>query len=121
MSGTNGVRTQIRRAKRKQWTPRVEARFLAALAGSCNVKASLAAVGMSKGSAYPHRKRFPAFDEAWRRAIAIGTMRLDEALVETCDHFFDPQHGKGIPIAPLHGMSVSLAIHLLNMQRRWRR
>lgn len=91
VSGTNGVRMQIRRAKLRQWTPRVEERFLSALSASCNVKASLAAVGMSHGSAYAHRKRFPAFARAWDEAVAIGMTKLEAALVENIDYAFDPE------------------------------
>ncbi|RYD66582.1 MAG: hypothetical protein EOP58_05130 [Sphingomonadales bacterium] len=45
--GTNGRRVQVARARLKQWTPRTEARFLARLAATCNVKAACAAVAMS--------------------------------------------------------------------------
>ena len=41
----------------KQWTPRVEAHFLAALRETCNVKAACAEVGLTQQSGYGHRKR----------------------------------------------------------------
>ena len=45
-----GKRVQIARARLKQWSPRVEDRFLAALASTCNVKAACAEVGMTAES-----------------------------------------------------------------------
>ena len=42
-----GRRVQIARARVKQWTPRVEDRFLATLAATCNVKAACAEVRMT--------------------------------------------------------------------------
>jgi hypothetical protein len=119
VSGSRGRRVQVRRAKLKQWTPRVEDRFLSALAASCNVKAALVTVGMSKSGAYSHRARWPAFARAWDEAIAIGYARLEAAVIESADHFFDPDSREGVEIGeePLHGMSVGLAIQLLRMYR----
>jgi len=75
-------RVQVARARLKQWTPRIEDRFLAALQATCNVKAALAAVGMSKGSAHTHRGRWPGFARRWREAEEAGALRLEWALVE---------------------------------------
>ena len=44
----NGRRTQIARARLKQWTPRVEARFLSALSACCNVAAACARSGSAR-------------------------------------------------------------------------
>ena len=45
--GPGGRRVQIARARLRQWTPRIEARFLTALMATCNVKAACIEVGMS--------------------------------------------------------------------------
>ncbi|MFL6729076.1 MAG: hypothetical protein ACJ8EZ_04005 [Sphingomicrobium sp.] len=73
-------RVQIGRARLKQWTPRVERRFLEALAATGNVHAACAEAGMWPPSAYNHRKRWERFAEAWDEAVAEGYLRLEGAL-----------------------------------------
>jgi hypothetical protein len=80
--GSNRRRVQVARARAGQWTARSEDRFLQVLAATCNVKAAYGAAGKSKGSAYSHRKRWPAFDQRWKAAEKMGSMRLRLALVE---------------------------------------
>lgn len=77
----NGRRTQIARARLRQWTPRIEARFLDALAGCCNVRAACDAVGLSVPSAYNHRARWRSFGERWDAALATGYARIETAMV----------------------------------------
>lgn len=81
VKGTNGRRVQIARARLKQWTPRVEDRFLQVLTATCNVKAASAEVGLTQASAYLHRQRWPAFAARWDKAIAIGAIQLEFAMV----------------------------------------
>lgn len=116
VSGTNGVRTQVRRARLHQWTPRVEARFLDALSASCNVKAALAAAGMSKGSAYARRQRLPAFARAWDEAIAIGCARLECLLIQNIDYTFDPEAAP--PEVRMAQVTVMDVIRTLGMYQR---
>ena len=114
--GSNGRRLQIGRARLKQWTARIEARFLAVLASTCNVKAACAEVGMYPPSAYFHRKRWSAFALKWDEAIATGVTRLEIALVQNgCNLFSDPDMP---PEVAMTGMTADHAIHLLNMHRR---
>jgi hypothetical protein len=94
--GSNGRVTQIARARLRQWTPRVEARFLSVLASSCNVKAACAEVGLSQESAYCHRKRWGGFARAWDQALEIGYDRVATALVAAAgamlgDHDYEPE------------------------------
>ncbi|QDZ06205.1 hypothetical protein FPZ24_00890 [Sphingomonas panacisoli] len=109
--GTNGRRTQIARARLNQWTPRTEARFLAALAACCNVAAACRAVGMSQAAAYNHYNRWPDFEQRWDAALAEGYQALELALIENAGRAFAPvAYDQDIPIEP---MSVDQAITLL--------
>jgi hypothetical protein len=87
--GTNGRRTQIARARLKQWTPRTEARFLAALAACCNVAAACRAVGMSQAAAYNHYARWPDFEKRWEAALEEGFERLELALFDHAGRAFE--------------------------------
>ncbi len=113
--GSNGRRTQIGRARVGQWTGRVEARFLAALAATCNVKAACAEVGKAHSSAYGHRKRWRAFAAAWDAAIVEGYARIEVALIERgCNLFAEPAAPSDNPITE---MTAAQAIHLLHMHQ----
>jgi hypothetical protein len=70
------------RARLNQISPRVEDRFLATLAATCNVNAACAEAGVSKGAIYTHRKRWSAFARRWDAAVKLGSLRLQFALVE---------------------------------------
>lgn len=52
------------------------------LAATCNVKAAYLEAGKSKGSAYTHRKRWPAFARRWEEAEKMGSVRVELALVQ---------------------------------------
>jgi hypothetical protein len=108
-------RVQIARARLRQWTPRVEERFLAALAATCNVKASCAEVGLTAASAYNHRRRWPAFARRWDEAIEIGYAQLEMGLIEAAGNFLSGK--EPARVGPLRGMTVGHAIHLLHMHK----
>jgi len=126
-----GRRVQIARARLRQWTPRIEERFLAALMATGNVGASLAEAGMSKGSAYAHRKRWPGFARRWDEAVAFAEMQLGHALVH---HAANPFSGRALPepdeveiVAgaaparapprPVHRLTPDQALHNLHMHQ----
>ena len=116
--GTGGVgggkRVQIARARLKQWSPRVEERFLETLAATCNVRAACAEVGMAASSAYDHRRRWRAFAERWDEAIEIGYSRIECGLIEHACNLFS---GEGPPVLkPVPEMTVFEALQLLHMQ-----
>jgi hypothetical protein len=116
-----GKRIQIARARLHQWTPRVEDRFLATLAATCNVKAGCAEVGMTAGSAYAHRKRWPAFAARWDAAILAGYERLDGGLTASAIALLDPELPElfGPAIEPVVApMSVDDAIRLVRLHER---
>jgi hypothetical protein len=113
--GSRGRRTQIARSRLKQWSPRVETRFLAKLAASCNVKAACAEVGMTPASAYGHRNRWPAFLRRWDEALENGYIRLEGTLVENAANLYSRED---YPLDhPLPDMTTAQAIHLLHMHK----
>lgn len=110
-----GKRVQIARARLKQWSPRVEERFLATLAATCNVKAACAEVRLTPASAYNHRKRWRAFAERWDEAIEIGYSRIECGLLEHAGNLFS---GEGPPVlSSMPEMTAAQAIHLLHMHK----
>jgi hypothetical protein len=112
-----GKRVQIARARLKQWTPRVEARFLVTLAATCNVKAACAEVGMTAAGAYAHRKRWQRFAERWDAAEEEGFVRLEAGLLEHGCNLFSGEDlsGELMPLAP---MTVEQALQLLHMHKQ---
>jgi hypothetical protein len=115
--GTGGFgsakRVQVARARLHQWTPRIEDRFLAVLQATCNVKAALSAVGMSKGSAYTHRKRWPGFARRWLEAEQVGTIRLEWALIECAQNLASRRELP--PAAPMPELTAEQILHSLYM------
>jgi hypothetical protein len=110
-----GKRVQVARARLKQWSPRVEARFLSALAATCNVKAACAEVGLTPASAYNHRKRWPRFAERWDAAVEIGYLEIESGLVAAALVALGDADFPGP--APLGPMTVAQAIHVLHMHQ----
>lgn len=118
--GSRGRRVQVARARLRQWTPRVEDRFIATLELSCNIRLSLEAVGLSASSLHEHRKRWPAFDDRCEDAIAMGYDRIDGGLIAGAIRLLDPAIDESAPqdapaIAP---MTVDDAIRLLRLHER---
>lgn len=111
-----GKRVQIARARVKQWTPRIEDRFLEVLAATCNVKAACAEVGMTAASAYGHRNRWPAFARRWDLAVEEGAVRLELGLIEYCANPFSSLEPAAS--APPPPMRADQALHNLHMHKR---
>jgi hypothetical protein len=112
-----GKRVQVARARLKEWSPRVEARFLETLAATCNVKAALAEVGMSPASAYNHRKRWRGFAERWDAAVEEGYARIEAGLLEHGCNVFSGERDGPEQLALSPPMTVAQAIHLLHMHK----
>jgi hypothetical protein len=110
-----GKRVQIARARLRQWSPRVEARFLATLTATCNVKAACAEVGMTPASAYGHRKRWARFAERWDEAVEVGYLQIEMGLIETGCNLFSSQ--EPAEVGPISGMTADHAIHVLHMHK----
>ncbi|WP_375380451.1 hypothetical protein [uncultured Sphingomonas sp.] len=113
--GSRGRWTQVARARLKQWTPRVEAHFLAALRETCNVKAACKEVGLTQQSAYGHRKRWVEFARAWDVAIEDGYDRLSIALVASAGAMLGDTCF--VPDVALGPISVDQAIQMLWLHR----
>ena len=124
--GTNGRRVQVARARLRQWTPRVEARFLGLLAQSCNARLALRAVGLSAASLYAHRRRWPDFDARCAAAIGAGYRFLDGALTASVLRLLDPAIAAdtGVPppepaaIAPIAFADAIRLVRLREKQAR---
>lgn len=117
--GSRGRRVQVARARLRQWTPRLEERFLAVLAATCNVRAASASAGLSLASAYKHRERWPGFARRWEEAVAAGYPRLDGVLLSGAIALLDPEISPGEPqMPPLEPMSVDHAIALARLYEK---
>ena len=113
--GSNRRGVQIARARAHSWTPKVEKRFLEVLAATCNVRAAYTAAGMSKGSAYAHRKRWPAFARKWQAAEDAGFWRLEVELLERGENLLS---SKALPPdAPMPRMTVQEALQLMRLHQ----
>jgi hypothetical protein len=113
-SGT-GRRVQVARARLKQWTPRVERRFLAMLLATANVTASCRAVGMTPASAFGHRARWPLFAALWDAAVSEGSHRIEmETVMGGVNFFSDTELPDDVPVV---AMTAAEAIHILHMTK----
>lgn len=113
--GSNRRRVQIARARVREFSPATENRFLAVLPSTCSVKAACAAIGISKGAAYAHRRRWPGFARRWDAAIEEGAIRLEFALATAhCNPFSSPE----LPgPAPMPAMGAGAMLHNLHMHK----
>ena len=113
--GTAGRRVQIARARPHQWSPPVEERFLGTLEATGSVKAACAAAGMSKGSAYAHRKRWQGFSRRWDEAIQASTTGLELALLDCLGNPFSSHEPPAyVPTPP---MRPERMLHNLHMHK----
>lgn len=112
----NGRRAVVARARLRQWTPRVEARFLGVLAASANVKLACEAAGLSVVSAYARRSKWPGFAERWKAALENGYVRLEFAMIEHACNTFEPviEFEPDLPMPP---MGVDDALQVLRLHR----
>ena len=110
-----GRRVQVARARIKQWTPRVERRFLAMLLATANVTASCRAVGMTPASAFGHRSRWPRFAALWDAAVTEASHRIEmETVMGGVNFFSDTDLPDDVPVVP---MTAAEAIHILHMTK----
>jgi hypothetical protein len=119
--GSRGRRVQVARARLHQWTPRVEARFLALLAETCNLRLSLRAVGLSAASVHEHRKRWPDFDDRCEAMLARGYARIDTGLFHAACRLFSPDAYPEPETPAVAPVSADDAIRLVRLHERRRR
>jgi hypothetical protein len=121
--GSRGRRVQVARARLHQWTPQVEARFLAHLARTCNLRLSLREVGLSAASLHEHRRRWPAFDARCEDALDEGYWRLEGGVVTAGLLGANPRLAERYALSPpmVAPLSADDAIRLLRLheRRRW--
>lgn len=108
-----GKRVQVRRARAGRWTPRLERRFIAALAATHDVPLAASSVGMTAPSAYRHRQLWPAFAERWQWAVAERHPWLEPQWAESARCFFT-----GEPLPPENPVRVT-SVDEVRMLRRW--
>lgn len=79
--GASGSKPQKHRVRVDGWTAQRRARFLEALAESCNVAEACRTVGMAKKSVYRLRQRDPGFAAEWAGALEQGYAELEMMLL----------------------------------------
>jgi hypothetical protein len=111
---------QVARARLHQWTPRVEARFLALLAECCNLRLALREIGFSAASLHEHRKRWPAFDARCEEALARGYERIEGGLAHGACRVFSPAEYPEPDAPAIAPMNADDAIRLVRLHERRR-
>lgn len=127
MAGTgkrSGV-LHVQKVKAGGWTKQARAQFLLHLAATCNVKASLEAVGRSRGGLYELRARDPAFAQEWALALEQGYQQLEAELLrtamggasdETLAAMREVEAG-GVMAEPVRPFEPELALRLLKQRQ----
>ena len=83
-AGKNGPQKRIGRPS--DWTAEKAAKFIEALADSCNVSLAARAVRRSVSSVYLKRTEDAEFRAQWDQALAIGYARLEMMMLERALH-----------------------------------
>ncbi len=109
-----GKRVQIARSRLKQWSPRVEKRFLETLSATCNVKAACAEVGLTPASAYAHKKRWQGFADRWKQALEDGYVQLEAGLVFAAGNFLSGE----AEVGPITGVTMAQALEMWEARER---
>ncbi|WP_174279997.1 hypothetical protein [Sphingomonas bacterium] len=98
-----------------RWTDAAEAKFLDALAASCNVSHAARDAGFGGYTVYRRRRVDPAFAERWQVALTIGYGRLEELLLQRATEMLD---GHAIdPDTPMPPVNFRDALTLLAQHR----
>ncbi|MDB5713355.1 MAG: hypothetical protein JWO15_752 [Sphingomonadales bacterium] len=117
--GTDGVQGEVVQAHRlDRWTTEKQDRFLAGLAETGNVTASLAATGMSNSGLYRLRKRSAAFCAAWDAALEPGYARVEAMLLDRALNGRRRVVREGKIVDEFVECSDSLALGLLAQHRK---
>ena len=113
-----GSRPRLRKATRKSWSKAKEARFLSALAESCNVSFAARRARVSTSAIYERRKANASFRAGWQEALREGYAKLEIILLERAlvgtEKVIERRDGS---IERMREYSNSLAVALLRMHR----
>jgi len=112
-------RPQVRRKHKRALTPAEIERFLATLAGTCNVSLSARETKRSARTYYDLRRRDPGFRAAWAEALREGYELLEMEMLERC-RFGTPRDVfyQGRKTATTRVFSDSTALRLLHFHRK---
>ena len=77
-----GRKPKVRTASKRSWTKAKQAKFLSALAETCNVREACRRAGVSPAYAYERRKTDAAFRAAWLEGIGSAYQRLELVLLD---------------------------------------
>ena len=95
-------------------TPEKEAKFLEALADTCNVREACKAAGIARNSAYLWRRDEPDFRKKWEEAVEVGADALEEEAVRRAREGVDEAvYYKGDICGTVRKYSDTLLIFLL--------
>lgn len=118
-------RLQLRRALPGQMTQAAQARFLAKVGGSANLRLAAAQAGFAHTSFHRRRRRCPAFARAVEDNLDFACERLRSAVFQSFDLLAGPQIGESeeewldrVEDCPLPPMTVEEAMTLLRHHRR---
>jgi hypothetical protein len=97
-----------------RWTSAMRSEFLDQLAGSCNVRASAAAIGVNPISVYRLRRKDAQFAAEWHEALLAGYQLLETELV---GHSLAGGSAKGVVDRASGAIDVETALRLLSAHR----
>lgn len=101
-------------ARRTIRTPKKEAKFLAALQGTCNVRHACEAANIAPNSVYLWKRDDPEFSRKWEQALEIGSDTLEaEAIRRARDGVDEPVFYQGEVCGTVRKYSDTLLIFLL--------
>lgn len=107
-----------RKIKRESWTADKKRTFLAKLAATANVSASIRAIRMSESAVYRLRQRSPEFRAEWQAALREGYARLELMVLERAMNGTQkPVFHAGQQIGSVTEYSDRLALTLLTAHR----
>lgn len=112
-SGADGPKLVHTRGLR--WSDAAEARFLDALAASCNVRHAAREAGFGEYTVYRRRRIDPAFAERWRAALVRGFERLEELLLQRATEMLEGHQPD--PDTPMPPVNFRDAMTLLAQHR----
>lgn len=119
-AGADGARMpMVQQPHKDWWTAEKRARFLDHLAQTCNIAASLRAVGVKRStSLYQLRRRDAQFRAGWDEALALGYARLEAALLDRALNGKRVQAERAGAVIETVEISDTLGLNLLAQHRR---